>query len=41
MVGDTISVWMDDVMISYPTVNEAHYGWTVHHQRQLHCCGGH
>ena len=23
MVGDTISVWMDDVMISYPTVNEA------------------
>ena len=23
MVGETISVWMDDVMISYPTVNEA------------------
>lgn len=23
LVGDTISIWMDDVMISYPTVNEA------------------
>ena len=23
LVGSTISIWMDDVMISYPTVNEA------------------
>ena len=23
LVGQTISIWMDDVMISYPTVNEA------------------
>ena len=23
LVGETISIWMDDVMISYPTVNEA------------------